>query len=347
MSNIDLETIIEDAVTDSQSPEPVEPIAETPVDTAPEPEPIIDEPVVEATTEVTNPATQPTAEQDEFAKRYGLQSQSIGGRENRIPYSRVKKIVARAEQEAIARVKKESDGTFQPKITEYETKVKDYEDRLTKVAQFEHVLENDPKTFLNMLSQVPAYKEFFDYLGQVATQQTQPVVVPPGDPMPQPNQPQADGTRIYDEDGLKALMDWQARQVEGRVTKQVTEQIDQRYEPIRKEWETNQQMAKVVPIIQRQIEEARTWPQFSDHEADIVAALKADKQLSLDGAYRKVVYPRLQTSRDDMRKSILEELKKKPIATSAPMVATKPQPMADNRPRSLEDIITEAANSLK
>src|SRR5688572_13419890 len=57
-----------------------------------------------------DPAAPPTVE-DEFAKRFGLASKSVTGRENRIPYSRVKKIIEKNEKDLTAKLTKE----WQPK----------------------------------------------------------------------------------------------------------------------------------------------------------------------------------------------------------------------------------------
>jgi len=199
----DMETVIEDAVQDSITPEPIdtsldtssEVVEDTSTETVDEPS--SDQLEVKQTGEDLADAAVEAVE-DEFGKKFGLQSQGVTGRENRIPSSRVKKIVAKAESEDQTAAQKEFETQFQPKIAEFETKVRDYEERLTRVAQFENILENDPKTFLNMLSEVPAYKPFFDYISQLSqtpAQQQQPPVL--GSEMPQPDQTLTDGSKVY------------------------------------------------------------------------------------------------------------------------------------------------------
>lgn len=344
MSTVDLEDTIEDAVNDSVAPDPVDtPDTSTETSDAPTPE----------SAEVINPATAeaPLTDEvaDEFARKFGVAGQSVTGKENRIPYSRVKAIVAKAEKDAVARARKDLEGTVNPKVTEYEAKVQDYESRLGRVAQFEQILENDPKAFLGMLSKIPAYSGFFGFLNDLASKQAgggSPQRAPLDPSMPKPDQQLSDGSTVYSEEGLQNLLEWQAQKIEARVSQQVTQQVQQRYAPIEQQWQSQQHMARVVPIIQKQIADARTWPLFNENEAEVLATLKADPNISLEGAYRKAVYPRIQASRDDMRKSILEELRTKPVSTSAPTSASRPgQQHAGNQ--SLEEIIAAAAATLK
>lgn len=353
---IELENVIEDAANDAAAPEPeatdsdvsfsetteaTDGIATTEEATTPE------------SSQAPTPGSQDQPVEDDFAKRYGLQPNSVTGRENRIPYSRVKKIVERAEKEAIAKAKKETEGGFTPKFTELEAKVKDYEGRLNQVAQFENMIETRPREFLDLLSTLPAYKEFFAYINQLATQTAQPKQEEPYldvSTMPQPDETLPDGSKVYSLAGLAKRDEWVARQVEARAIKAAEDRIAQRYKPIEERFQAEERRQAAIPAIQKQIAEARQWPHFTENEGEIVKLLQADPNLSIEGAYRQimttVVLPKLQTSRDEQRKAILEELKKTPKQTAAPSNAVKPSPEKKG-PRSLEDIIKEAAEKLK
>ena len=345
MPNIDTEEVINEALEDAtlpdESTDSVEASESTEGETPTEPVEAAPEPPSEPTEVTTEKVETPEAPKvDEFEKKYGVPAQSVTGRENRIPYSRVKKITEKAINDA----KKEWESTTTPKLTEFETKVKDYEGRLERVGKFEDIMVNKPDQFLQMLSSIPAYSQFFkaveaSFAG--TPPQTQPVV-PPTDDMPQPNRDLPDGTKVYDMEGLKALMAWNAKQVEDRVTKQVTE----RYGPIESQWQAEQRYQAVIPQVQAQITEARTWPLFNENEDEIVKALDANKKLSLEGAYRQVVFPKLSTDRDKMRQDLLKEIKQAPKATSAPSGATKSSPTSSG-PRDTEDIIREAIKTLK
>ena len=337
---IDLTEVVADATDDAAFDASVEPIADAPLEASAEP--AADDPLAPA----ADPTDPLTAVQDDFDKRWGISSKSATGRENRIPHSRVKQMVSKAEQEAIARITKEMEGKFGTERQPLETKVKDYEDRLTKVAQFEQVLENDPKTFLGLLSQIPAYKEFFDYVGQLANNaQPQTPKTPEG--MPQPDQTLPDGTKVYSMEGLQALLDWQGQNVEKRVTSQVEQRVAQRYQPMEQKWQEEQRIAQLVPVIEKQIADARTWPNFAELEPEIVKILKADPQISLERAYVKayqdITIPKVSVDRNKMRTDILAELRQKPISSSAPSSQVRPSSQQSNESRSLDDIVAQAA----
>jgi hypothetical protein len=345
-----LEDVITESLEDATLPtEPVEAVAEVespePVEAAPEaPEAPVDTPVETPETPVEK--KEPV---EDFDKKYGVSAQSLSGRENRIPYSRVKKITEKAAKEAAETKAKE----FEPKLAEYETKLKDYETKFSRVTAFEDTLINKPDQFLQLLSTIPAYAPFFAAIEEAFTKAngTQPQTpVEVTDDMPAPNHKLADGSMVYDRDGLKALMEWQAKQVETRVTKQVEE----RYKPIESEWQAQQRIQAIVPHVNAQIAEARTWPQFNENEDEIVAALQANKKLSLEGAYRQVVFPKLQAEKDKLstdrkkiREEVLAELKKAPKSTSASTTATKAEPTVSSGPRDLEDVIREQIKTLK
>lgn len=354
MANIelDLDTIIDEAATDASSPEPadIDSTTSTSADQASE-DSTLDataDPDKQAAVDPSKGANEPIV--DEFEKKFGIPALTITGRENRVPHSRVKQMVEKTRKETEDRVRKELEGATTPKITEYETKIKDYEERLSRVSQFENIIENDPRQFLDMLSKVPAYKQFFEYIGQLAAAQqgTQPTQQPhlSDAGMPQPDQTLSDGSKVYSMEGLRARDEWLAKQIEERAVTQAETRLSQRYAPMEQAFQAQAQQAKVIPIIQKQIADARTWPQFNENEAAIIAALKADPTLSLDAAYRGVVHPILMTNRDDMRKSILEELKKKPLSTSAPTSPSRPAPPQAGK-QSLDDIISGVAESLR
>jgi len=293
-------------------------------------------------------------ETDDFAKEFGLNPKGVTGAPNRIPYDRVKKIVTKAKADAKVAAIAEYEKEFQPKFKEYETKVTDYEDRLTKVAQFEHILENEPKQFLEMLSQIPIYKDFFDYIAQLAAnkpteeakQPEKTALVPdvdPNDPRPLPNKVNPDGSRVYDLDGLDQLMAWQARQVEKKVSSQVEQQVSKRYAPIEEAWKRQEYLAKITPQIDQQVAEARTWDRFAELEPLVVELMNKDPRISLEKAYmvtyQKNIIPKLTSDRNKVRADVLAELKRQPIGTAAPVTRTQTKQVSDNTPRSIEAII--------
>jgi hypothetical protein len=274
---------------------------------------------------------------------------SSSGRENRIPYSRVKKISEKAAADAVAAKVKE----FEPQLAEFKTKVDDYEGRLQKVAEFEQVMVSDPDQFLQMLSQLPVYKPFFDKLNAAlsgpAAQEVAPASnVPVTDDMPTPDQQLSDGTMVYSMDGLKALNAWNRAQ----ARKETLTEVDKQFGPMAKEWQAHkaaqERMNTIIPQVQQQITDARTWPLFNEHETEIVKALQDNQKLSLEGAYRQIVYPKLVADRGKMREEILREVQKAPRATAVTSPASKSTAsVTPTGPRALEDVIGDAIKTLK
>jgi hypothetical protein len=289
---------------------------------------------------------------DEFSRKFGIPTQSALGRENRIPYGRVKAIVTKNERDVTARVTKELETKFQPQLTEYQTKVQDYEGRLQKVAQFEHILENDPQQFLGMLAQLPSYKPFFDHINSLAagTPQQAPQAYLDSSAMPQPDQELSDGSRVYSLDGLAKRDEWLAKQIESKVLKQAEDRLTQRYAPMEQEWQSNQRMQQMVPVVERQISEARKWDKFTELEPRVIDMLKADRSVSLEGAYIRAYQEavaaereHLTADRNKVRGEVLEEIKRRPVAsTSVPVGAVRANPQTQQGPRDTEDVIRES-----
>jgi hypothetical protein len=349
----DLTTVIEDAVSDaaiesstsdslsvdsSSSGESLSSPDPAPMEPTGSGEPSVDLQTNPTSSEVSSPAAQAAKglPVEEVDKKLGIPSHT-NGRENRIPYSRVKKIVENAEKAAIT--------PLQTKVTEYEGKLKAYEAGFNRVAQFEHTMLNEQPKFLQMLSQIPAYQPFFRAVQELQSQaqkqaQTQPQVVD-NDPMPQPD---ADGT--YTMDGLKGLLDWQARQVRA----QVQTEVDTKYGPIQQQYEAQQNLQRAMPRVEAQIRRARTWPKFNENEQEITNFLARYPTAKLEDAYMNVVLPKLQADVEsakasatvnmaEARKKLLAELKQAPASTSAPGRSVRPSPVAPTGKQSLEDVI--------
>jgi hypothetical protein len=319
----------------------------------------------------TLPPHQSLTKVDEFEKKYGIPPKSINGRENRIPYSRVKKITQNAVNEIaetalgrkLAQGEKAADvvKAHVAKFPELEAKTKAYEGQIQTYQNFENIMVNDAERHLQMLSTLPAYKKFFaaveqafSRLEQQGPAQTTPAQEAVSDDMPQPDQTLSDGSKVYSMEGLKALLGWQAKQVEARVTKQV----QTRYEPIERNWQIQQRIEQVRPIVEKQIADARTWEKFNENEDEIVKVLQANPQISLETAYHHVVDPKIKAGwdtersklvadRNKIREEVLAELKAAPKATSAPTAAGRTPTSVSTGPRSLESIIAEQIKTLK
>lgn len=349
MDNSNLTQVIEDAVADATVNAPegesIDPSPTSVASDSAEPaleasqdgsgDVLADDTTEDASAEVKSPAGAQNASDDPFEKEHGIQAKMSGDRENRIPYSRVKAIVGKAEQ----KVRKE----FEPitaQVKDLQAKWSQAEPRLRQVDQFEKIMVNEKMKFLQMLTTIPGYKEIFDGMAGAAAGAGKPAqTAPVGDDMPQPDQELSDGSRVYSLDGLKTLMEWQAKKTEDRVT----QQISKKYQPIEEAWQLRQQEIELMPVIKQQIDEARTWHLFTENEDDITKALAENAQLSLEGAYRQVVFPKLITDQTTMRQKLLKEINAAPRgSTSAAARSVRPGTIPAG-PRSLEDVIAEAA----
>lgn len=359
MSTVDLEDVIVQSVEDSvtpEAPETSDPVVETPTEVAPEATPE----AVESTTptevapestdsQVASPAAKaavPAVPQDDFEKKFGIPKESAPGRENRIPYSRVTKIVSKAIKDA--------EASFTPKIQEFEAKVKDYETKLVaasdlekRVADFEKVMVNDQDRFIAYLKQIPGYEKYFSPAQAAPAVQEAPTV----DNMPLPEDELSDGSKVYSLEGLRKLNEW--NRAEAR--KETLAEVQKIYGPIAQNYEEQQKQAAaikyqqevLIPQVNAQIQEAHTWPLFKENEDAIVKVLNENPKFNLERAYQVVVLPKLQSNRDDIRKQVLKDLQKAPVATSAPTSFSRPSlAPAKSGPRDIEDIIREQAANL-
>lgn len=351
----DLNDIISESIEDAELPPDTssEP-TEAPVEAAPaEPTQDVtpDAPDAPEAPEAASEAPKPPV--DDFETKFGIPAHSLSGRENRIPYSRVKKIT----EKAVIDAKKDWETNATPWVEHVQGQIKDYEERLERVAKFEDVMINRPDQFLDMLSQVPAYQPFFKAIEAAIAQmegrgQGQPQgQAPAQDQMPEPDQDLSDGTKVYSMEGLKSLLAWQAAQVENKVTKQ----LEDRYKPLESNYEAQQKWAaqerlhsEVLGKVQGEIAEARTWPQFNENEQDITTALQTYPRLTLEGAYRHVVFPKIVADRNRIREEVMRDVKQAPRSTSAPSGNTKAAPpVLGGNVRNLEDVIADSIKTLK
>jgi hypothetical protein len=179
-------------------------------------------------------------------------------------------------------------------------------------AQLLQLAESDPDRFLDALAQAdPRY-------AQRIAGRTGPGGnghggngngrAPAAGGMPGPDAQLPDGSVGYSPDGLKALLDWHAGQVQA--------QMEQRYAPVLHDHETRAAIQAAEGRVREKVTHALQWPGFADAQADIAAALRADRTLDLHGAYMRVVIPKLQANRDTMRAELLAEIQGKPLKVS-------------------------------
>ena len=199
---------------------------------------------------------------------------STQGHEGPVPYSRFKEINDRYQASKWAE-------SYQP-------------DTVQQQKQFFEWLDNDP---------AGAHEYLTSYLTRQGHLRPQTQAPPPdqGDGRPQPDMvvPET-GQRLYSAETVEKFAKWQAEQI-----------INERLGPIERsvqEQEADRYRAQFEAAAQSQLKDADSWPHFKGNERDILAAMEQDKRLSLEGAYRKTVFPKL---RDLERKAIVAETQQK------------------------------------
>jgi hypothetical protein len=349
MSAPDLEQVIQETVDDVQlPPEPIESLeAETPDATPTEPLETSPEP---AQAVVEPPKDEPVKpEVDEFEKLTGIPQFGQGGRENRIPWSRTKKINEKAVRDAKAQWEKGLETTHAPltKYQELETKTRTYEDALSKYVQFEQIMMTDPARFLSMVATLPGYQQALAPLFQkqsVGQQEVKPQVAPE-DEMPQPDGP--DGS--YTKAGLRKLVDWNRDQ----AVKAAEANFEKKYGKIAKSYDEYERTQAALPDVQRQISAARQWRLFNENETEIVKALQQNPTWGLEAAYLHVVQPKIdalhqaelakaKTDRESLRAELIKEIKQAPKSTSVSTSPSRSSVPGAGGNRNLEDVMVQA-----
>lgn len=309
---------------------------------------------VEGAGEATTPV------EDAFAKEHGITPTKPGQRENRLPYSRVKAIVGNAEAKIAKAVLGADPAADKPVLEQVTSHVKGLTDAIeqhkSKVAQMdqiEPIMERDPDRFMQMLAVInPGYRKYLD--GARGTQPAETTAQPKADamaevgPMPEPDMEVPGGGKTYSLEGLKKLLDWNAKIARAEAKKEAAETL--------KPWTefTNQQarIGKARDYFLQQVKFAETnWTGFKDHAPEILSTLEHDPtgNLSLFDAYLLVRDKKdkermesLTADRNKMRQEILAELKKAPAATATtPASAAPAKSTAKPGTRSLEAIIAE------
>jgi hypothetical protein len=353
----DIEAVITDAIADQGD------IA--PSDTSTDTETVDISAGTDGTVDTT---TQQQVDEDPFAKEYGLATRRADGKDNRIPYPRVKAIADNQVKKVVGQIAKELGITKAEAELKLEdiigelgtrkTKFGEYESRVQNMDAVERLMEADPDAFMTQLATInPAYKKFVEKQ-QAAVDRTdtsrerQADAVDANDPMPQPDLDLGEGRMTFSMKGLEKLRAWDKRQTLREANEGFKKQLDERFKPIdeaqkaeqvRKQGEAVKQRA--AEAIDRKLAKMSKRPGWKENEKAILDAITANPDLDIEDAYIDVVIPKLAGDRTKMREEILAELKKAPASTSTSVQ----QPAADGAgtPKSMEDIIRESIKSLK
>lgn len=316
---------------------------------------VVTEPVVEG----ADPVVEPVAETDEVAKYLeseGIKAQVEGKRENRIPYSRVTAMIKKREQKILDAHKAELEKTstpFNPMVEAAKRAGIEPSVYAQNLLAMERLAQTDPDRYIQVLAAVsPAFKKFIREHPEGAV--TKPAVADT-DPKPAPDAKYADGSVGYSAEGFEKVLQWQQRQTEKVVTERLEKQIAERFGPMEQRYKSEQEQAKLAPIVQGRIDEAyRVWGKDNiNANAAAINKLLADNDgqmgrpfMDFPTAVQQIMVPTLQPNRERMRAELLAEINKTSAGRAA--AATRAVPAmksgADDPavPRSMEDLIRDS-----
>lgn len=294
-------------------------------------EPIGDPPVAEDTTAADS---QSDTDEDRFNREHELEQGFHKKRDNRIPHKRVTEMVSKAQ----AKLLKELTGADVPAGTKFEDFVAQQKTALTertgKAQTYEQQIEafernlSDPNVLIPILAELPAYRQIFAALEQQHTTGRRGPD-PKADPMPQPDYDLGNGQFTYSVEGLQKRDEWNARQTEARIMQQFEPLIRQR-DAVLQEQQAEQMIAAAAPAVTQQLQDAATWPMFTESKEEIYALLKSDPTISLERAYIKVVTPKQIADENKIRAKVLAEMKRIPTSTSAVSNTPTQRPEVDD-----------------
>lgn len=254
------------------------------------------------------------------------------GRENRLPHSRVKVMVSKAEERGYTKAKTE----YEPKLQEVTTRTKQYEDRLEAISNVETIMFDHPDKFIEILPTLnPRYAEILT-AAKKAQQEEAPVL---------------DGTP----EALEKRLVWEREQAKRDALREL--------DPIVKDHQAAQRNAALRPQLEAKLQQAvEQWPGFADNADAILTIMREDRlnaertrgrtKHTLETAYSQVMLDSIKKQQEsskvsrealekEIREKVIAELKAAPAATN--LVAGKTKPVTDAAaPKSREDLIKQA-----
>jgi hypothetical protein len=341
----DAEDGIIDPTATTTDPNDISTDRSEPVETATtdSPEPIVEEVSPSAGEAAVDPAAAPTDDLTKELESMGIKAPIAGQRENRIPYSRVAKIVENSRKKLIT--------AHTEALKASESKSAAANERLKNMHLVDNLINTDPQRYIAMLANVnPAYKRFLEPVAAPAAAVPAAVVPAATDPAPQPDAQFPDGSKGYTPEGLQKLLDWQARNIENNVTAKVTANYDKRFGPIERERAAAQHLQEKIPVVRAQIQAAKqTWGGLwtPEAEAEIVKVMAANPRVSFEACAAHVLVPKSQVQRTSMRAEILKEINARPKAAAKAPAAASAAAVEPVGPRTMEQVIADSLKGLK
>lgn len=303
--------------------------------------------------------------EDAFAAEHGIKEKEASGRENRIPYSRVKTISENAVKKARASWEAETLKPLQAELQEHRV-------MRTTVGEFEHIMRTDSKRFLGMLQNLQDSEGNYVYesvLGRPGSgapnrQQAESYLSDSGE-LDFSKAPAGDHeSGGYTPEGLQRLLAWTVN----AATQQAEARITKRYEGMESSFKRaraqSERSTAQMQAADNEIRTAMTWRGFEQNYDKILDALQKDtaeskkagqptKFRSLRDAYEHVVFgdyesrvAALTTDHNKVREQVLAEMKSAPRQTAVGGAGQSRQNRQQlDQDASMEDVIKHAIDT--
>ena len=274
--------------------------------------------------------------EDALAKELNLKPRQ-DGKENRIPYSRVKEITSNRENKVIEIAAKalgfdakgvkfdQLESVVAEKVKALQIDAKD----LNNMRIAEEVLTTDGDEYIRILARIDPekYQKFADIVdGKVTTTKTGKTteVVDEDEEimnlLPEPDLPYGDkGDKTYSVKGLRTAL----ATVIKEARKQGAAEANKALKPVNDREAANKKQADFDRAFEATMAEAMTWDGFEESADEILKLLQNDKKgeiKTLHQAYIKIVPKKLREAKNineqELRKKIMDEMKKAPGSTS-------------------------------
>lgn len=310
----------------------------------PEIDPATGKPKVEA-----KPVEKTQVEKD--LEELGLKAPKEGERENRLPFSRVKKITENYGKKLTER--------HQAELTPLKTEVETLRTTAATVKNVDRLIATDADRYITMLAGIhPEYKKFLqggkvdndpakvDKDGKPAENKAVSAL----GPRPVADHEFADGTMGFTPAQHDKLLDWVAAKAKEEALTEARAEMDKRFKPMDDQRKNDEDYTKRVEGVKA--EGALIRDMYGDdvvkkYEAQIVAHMKKNPTMSPRQAAREIIMPALQADRNKMRTELLVETGERPAAAKKTPAAAAKADGEEHEPTTIEGIIAKSIQGLK
>jgi hypothetical protein len=306
---------------------------------------------------VEKPEAKPkTPEEEQFDKdmaELGIKAPKEGERENRLPHTRVQKIVQNYGKKLTER----HNAVLAAKDAEYAP----YKTTAENTAKVDNLIVTDPDRYIGLLAAMhPEQYGKFVKGGQVEkkTEEVKPnEALAKLGPRPVADHKFEDGSMGYTPEQHDKLLDWVAQKARIDAEVAIEEKFTKRFGPIEKAYNSvqarNAARAAAIPKVRAEVSAVyQTWGKelVDKHEAKIIEAMQKNPDLSPADAAATILVPVVRADRTKMREELITELNKRPAAaqrSEAGATTVDKTPAGDTSSDPVENAIRGAVATLR